>query len=235
MVKIGFKGLRGAIGWKTEDVGLFKGESVVKIEACGGGSEMFAWLSCKALCREEVGCRTDLSGERPLAVDIGGLKITFLLKGRPMYDFSSEKTELIKPQEDSDGISAVPEAELGSWKISMRRVDAIDYQDESYLQYQDLVLDAVRRVNISCRSSRMDVVVVSEYADCGCSKISGPLRLRLGWGLEWKQKRRGSEGNRRVDLNVKGRQLLYFRIVEREGLRILCEKWCCGELSGKRV
>lgn len=140
MVKIGSKGLRGAMGWKTEGAGLFSGESVVKIEACGGGSEMFARLSCKALGGDEVGCRTGLSGERPLAIDIGGLKTTLLLKGRPRCDFSSEKTELIKSQEDSDGISAVSEAELGSWKISIRRVDAIDYEDAPYLQHQNLVI-----------------------------------------------------------------------------------------------
>ena len=93
---IGFKGLRGAMGWKTEEVDLFNGESEAKIEACGGGSEMLACLSYKALGIEELGCRTDLRGERPLALEAGGLKTMFLLRGRPMCGFSSEKTELIK-------------------------------------------------------------------------------------------------------------------------------------------
>lgn len=126
---IGLKGLRGAMGWKTEEVDLFNGESVAKIEACGAGSEMLACLSYKALGVDELGCWTDLSGERPHALDIGRGKTTSLLKGRPMCDFSSRKTELIKSREGCAGNSGLSEAELGSWKISRRRVDAIDNED----------------------------------------------------------------------------------------------------------
>ena len=108
-----------------------------------------------------------MSGERPLALDIGGSKTAFLPNGRPMCEASSEKIELIRPQEDCDGTLVVSEAELGSWKISKRRVDAIDNEDEPYLQYQDPIQDALRRVNVDCLRSRRKIVVLSDYAACG--------------------------------------------------------------------
>ena len=132
MVKVGFKdsrGAMGAMGWKVAGLGFFKGESVMKTDACGAGSDKSACLSWQALGVEEHGCRTNLSGERPLTLDIGGSKTAFLPDGRPMCEASSEKIELIRPQEDCDGTFVVSEAELESWKISKRRVDAIDNED----------------------------------------------------------------------------------------------------------
>lgn len=32
------------MGWKIEELGFFRGESVVKMDGCGGGIDMFAWL-----------------------------------------------------------------------------------------------------------------------------------------------------------------------------------------------
>ena len=137
---MGFKDLRGAIGWKVEALDLFRGESVVKMDACGSGSDISACLSQQALGVEKLGCWTDLSGERPLTLDMGGSKTVFLLKGRPIREPSSEKTELRILQEDCVGIFGVSEAELlGSWKISRRRVDAIDNKDKTCLGSQDLV------------------------------------------------------------------------------------------------
>ena len=81
-----------------------------------------------------------------------------------MWDASSEKIELIRSPEDCDGTFVVSEAGLGSWKISKRRVDAIDNEDKSCLQYQDPIQDALRRVDMECLSSRRQVVVLSDYA-----------------------------------------------------------------------
>ena len=75
------------------------------------------------------------------------------------------------------------------------------------------MLDVVKRVIINCRSSRMDVVVVSDHASCSCGAISGPLRLALGCGLDGSK---GKERNRTVCLNTKGRQLLLSQILETE-------------------
>ena len=66
-----------------------------------------------------------------------------------MYAVSSEKTELVRLEDSRDGIFAVSEAEQGSWKISRRRVDAIDNDEEPCLQYQDLISDTSRRVKLS--------------------------------------------------------------------------------------
>lgn len=96
----------------------------------------------------ELGCWTDFSGERPLTLDIGGLKTTSLLEERPMRGVWSVNAELIRSQEDGNGIFAVSEAELGSWNIFRRRVDAIDDEGEPCLQYLGLILDALRHVNM---------------------------------------------------------------------------------------
>lgn len=42
--KIGFLSLWGAIGCGVETGGFLIGESVVKIDACGGGSDIFILL-----------------------------------------------------------------------------------------------------------------------------------------------------------------------------------------------
>ena len=75
------------------------------------------------------------------------------------------------------------------------------------------MLDVVKRVVINCRSSRMDVVVVSDHASCSCGAISGPLRLHLGCGLDGSK---STEQNRTVCLNTKRRQLLFSQILETE-------------------
>ncbi len=56
------------------------------------------------------------------------------------------------------------EVEPGSWKISRRRVDAIDNGKEVWLRYQNLIVNGLGRVMMDCRSSRTDVVVVGDYA-----------------------------------------------------------------------
>ena len=42
---VGFRDSRGAMGWKVAGLGFFRGESVVKTDVCGAGSDKFACLS----------------------------------------------------------------------------------------------------------------------------------------------------------------------------------------------
>ena len=94
--------------WKIKVVCLFKGESVVKMDLCGGGNERCIWLS-KALGVEELAGKIDLSGECPMALDFGGRKIVFLPKESLVFRFSPGTSESIKSQEFCDCIFAVSE------------------------------------------------------------------------------------------------------------------------------
>lgn len=58
----------------------------------------------------------------------------------------------------------------------------------------------------------MDVVVVMDCSGCGCGAISGPLRLHLVCGLEWKPKYRAKQGT--ACANTTGRPLWFFSTLE---------------------
>jgi len=53
------------------------GESVVKIDGCGGESDMFILLPRKAFGGDLLAWRRDLSGDRPYCLGGGGLKRMF--------------------------------------------------------------------------------------------------------------------------------------------------------------
>lgn len=71
-----------------------------------------------------------------------------------------------------------------------------------------------------CRSSRINVVVVSDFAGCGCGASSGPLKPHLGCGLE-RQKRKGRHTNL---LEEDMGQLSFLQFIETEDVN--------GERSG---
>ena len=174
----------------------------MNMDVCGGGSET-PWFSWRVLGVEELGCWIDLSGERPLALDVGVLRTTSLSTGKPRCGLSSGKIELVRPRDDCDGISAMSEAELGSWKMFRRRVDAIDDEVEPCLHHQNLILDASRRVDKRRRSSRMDVVVINDDAGRGSHAVSVPPRLHLSCG---QKESKNTERNRSACLITKGKQ-----------------------------
>lgn len=80
MVKIGFKDFCGAMGWNMDMVGFLVGESVTKVDACGGGREMFTLLPKRALGGELLGWQTAFSGDRPLGLDVEGLSMMSALE-----------------------------------------------------------------------------------------------------------------------------------------------------------
>ena len=72
-------GCCGAIGAQVETTGLFIGESVVKSEGCGGGSETFIRSPKTGLTGEVVEGRLDLRGDRPSTRAAGGSKTMSLV------------------------------------------------------------------------------------------------------------------------------------------------------------
>ena len=96
VVKMGFGGFCGAIGWNTEIVGFLTGESVIKLEAWGGGSDTFILGPKRGFSGEVLDWRIDLRGERPLGSDAGGLKMMSLFEARLDCEFSSEEIESMK-------------------------------------------------------------------------------------------------------------------------------------------
>ena len=76
-------------------------------------------------------------------------------------------------------------------------------------------------MNIDRQSSRINVVVVSDYAGCRCGAISGPLKLHLGCGLEWRQKHRAKPNGLLESEGQTAVVLPKFR--DKEGQRVFCE------------
>ena len=75
--KIGFNSFRGVVDGCPFIREVFTGESVLKDDVCGGGSVMVMLLVLPRMTfgGEVLGWRIDLSGERPLDPDEGGLKM----------------------------------------------------------------------------------------------------------------------------------------------------------------
>ena len=86
-------------------IDLLTGESVMNIEGCGGGIDMFILLTMLVLGGDVLGWRIALRGERPLALDGGGFNMTSWLSGIADCAFSSENMAVLQSYKCCRGIA----------------------------------------------------------------------------------------------------------------------------------